>query len=965
MDNRAKADPKNVGIQKLQDLVRSKSQEFLANSARAIGAGRFRVERFRELVKKGFSEEDFTNAVLSTNQISDKEKIRKSIQVTPDDVNKESDTQENSVVDADLEKLISEGVERQINEIYKKLPTNRRVQADKAITALENIQKKLRGKAYDATIGVPIAILDSGITIIKNSIKAGVNIADAIELGINHIKGKFDKKWDKEADFRKDMREGFESEGVNVKERTAKEKTKDQQARELVKKSLIDAGFSREITVKTKDGKEKRQVLDWKKLAGEEGSVDKIRKNVEKVLKENGYSEKQISEMKDALAEEYVRLSADIIEKGLNELQNRNTPRKPTDIKSAAKKLAELNNYGLFEKNKDSYEHIINNLLGLNELDQKAFEGMKEIANGYSTLMNSGYSEIAMKGAINELSRKQARLLSNSAFLQSSKRFQIMTALAEITNLSTRFKLVNLGNLSENISSGIMARAYNNLTDMFVNKLKKEETTNKELSKQSSENARAKLKGIVFEASESYGDTSSMLLSHSKIEDYFNESTSNKAWHALLSSYMGRPVLEGADSFNKILLTEAKMVRAAIKVLEKKGMSNKEALDYVSKAITGESMEDAKVKAKELVDSVNEKAGKKILNDSKVSIESLASDIVKDALVSGGQMTQKELEAVYNSAYKSAGRDIGHVSNNRVTDEISFTNSRIEEKIAAAIKEKDWRTAAYYTGQQIIWRNFIYTFVGGGTNWFVKGLQKSGNPLSLLSLNDDIRLKAGKELDITSEEGIKNMEKVLYRDMNLRSTAGTIAIGALNTLLIFASLKASGLDDDLDEWLKKNKWAKKYFDKMSPDVVVAMLAFKNKEMGRYFSKMINQKPDFFDDQKNIQKILDNYAKGIMNDDKSKKDKASGMLGGMLGSRFDIPGPMKLLQDIKQVYKGVVKGEYDEKDYYSSGFWNGFLKGGVTEAWGLRPEPNTKEGSGKKESSGLPKLKKIKKLKLED
>jgi hypothetical protein len=47
-----------VGEQKLQDLVRAKSQAFLANNE-AIGAGRFRVERFRELAKR-IPEEDFT-----------------------------------------------------------------------------------------------------------------------------------------------------------------------------------------------------------------------------------------------------------------------------------------------------------------------------------------------------------------------------------------------------------------------------------------------------------------------------------------------------------------------------------------------------------------------------------------------------------------------------------------------------------------------------------------------------------------------------------------------------------------------------------------------------------------------------------------------------------------------------------------------------------------------------------------
>lgn len=950
MDARAKEFPDNVGVKKLQDLVRAKSQAFLANSARAMGAGRFRIERFRELAKNGFSEEEFTNAILTTKQIKDKEKIQKLSQVTPDDINAEADRQESHVVDSDLEQLISEGVEKQLNEIYKKLPTSRRVRADKAISALENIQKKLRGKAYDATIGVPIAIIDSGITIIKNSIKAGVNIADAIEIGINHIKSKYGKDWKKEDDFRKDMRDGFEEEGVNVKDKAPKEISQEQKAKDLVKKALIDAGFSREITVRNKNGKEKRNVLDWKKLAGEAGTIDNIRKNVEESLKNSDYSKSEIEAMKDALEKEYVRLTADVIEKGLNELQNRNAPRKPINTKSAARKLAELHNYGLFEESKDSYEKIINSVLGLNELDQKAHDEMKHIAKGYAVLFDSGLSETETKDAINTLSRRQSRLVAMLSFSQADWRFKLSVALSEITNLATRFKLVNLGNLTENISSGMMARASNRMIDAMANIKKGEKTSNKALRNQSKTNARAKLKGITLEASESYGDTSSLLLNHSAVEDYFNNSTTNKVYHAIISTYMAKPVLEGADSFNKILITEAKMVRATIKVLQAKGMTNKDALDYVAKALTGESMKEAIVKSKNLILEVNNKSGKKLLNDSESSVQSLASDIVKESLVSGGQITETELKAIYNAAYKSAGKDIGHVSNNWVTDQISAKGAHIEKKVADAIKEKKWGVAAGHVINQIIWKNGISTFVGGGTNWFVKGLQKSANPLSLLSLRDDaMHLKMAGDLDITTDEGIKNMEEALYRGMNLRSTAGSMVMGAVITASIIGSMMATGADDELAEWLKKNPWAKKFHDKLVPDAVVLMLAIKDKDYGRYIAKTINVKADFFDEHKNIAEIFKKYAEGYDEDDAYKTAKASGDLGAMLGKRFDFPGPLRAVKDAKQIYKGAVKGKYDETDYYTSGFLNGFFQGGIVEGLGLRKDPTLEN---KKSTKGI-------------
>jgi hypothetical protein len=47
--------------------------------------------------------------------------------------------------------------------------------------------------------------VDAGITTIKHAIKAGVAIADAVELGISKIKEQWGKEWEHEAVFRKKM----------------------------------------------------------------------------------------------------------------------------------------------------------------------------------------------------------------------------------------------------------------------------------------------------------------------------------------------------------------------------------------------------------------------------------------------------------------------------------------------------------------------------------------------------------------------------------------------------------------------------------------------------------------------------------------------------------------------------------------------------------------------------------------
>jgi len=139
----------------------------------------------------------------------------------------------------ELEDKVKEGVQKEIDGIYAKMPAEKKSKAQRVVDALDNIQRKLRSKTYDASLGVPVAFIDAGITAIKNAIKLGIEVEKAIEIGIKTIKDKLNgAKWDKEADFRKDMMEGFKEEGVDVK------KTKE------VKAKINDDGT---ITIPNKD----------------------------------------------------------------------------------------------------------------------------------------------------------------------------------------------------------------------------------------------------------------------------------------------------------------------------------------------------------------------------------------------------------------------------------------------------------------------------------------------------------------------------------------------------------------------------------------------------------------------------------------------------------------------------------------------------------------------------------------
>lgn len=131
-----------------------------------------------------------------------------------EEVNQKMADREKSI-NQDTDTKIAEEVDKLVKTIYEKLPTERRRKADKAIAALEGMQAKLRANAYSSV--VPIPIIDAGISVIKSAIKAGVNIADAVELGINHIKERYGKNWERENDFRKDVLDEFKKQSLDFK----------------------------------------------------------------------------------------------------------------------------------------------------------------------------------------------------------------------------------------------------------------------------------------------------------------------------------------------------------------------------------------------------------------------------------------------------------------------------------------------------------------------------------------------------------------------------------------------------------------------------------------------------------------------------------------------------------------------------------------------------------------------------
>lgn len=988
-------DPNNLTLQKQTKMVTNELLKRQRGVAKAVGLG-----RLRQIARLGYDIDAVTSEFFTPAQKEARTKLVKAVESTSEDIQKEYESEiEEEVTTPDMEQAIADGIDKKINELYQKLPSSRKEKVDKAIEALDKIQKRLRSRTYDATIGVPIAIIDAGITTIKAAIKAGVSVADAIELGINKIKERHNKEWKKEDVFRKDMLSEFKKEGIEttsgkrvmseetkrkiykkqlenriaelgeqidagVKKKTTKvdkyendseiarlrkiRDTKKAQLDEIfttsdiVKQALIDAGYSREITVNTKEGKQKREILDWKKLTGEEGSLDNINAVIDKVLGKKGYSKSEINNIKQALKDEYNDLHASIIEKAENELATRNKERTPAERKSSAKRLAELYNYGLFEKDSDTYDRLINSAVGLSQLSNDSFIKAKELAKSLASLYAQRDAngkimpEITFKKAVRSINNEIEALLTNVVSDEASWKYKAVDRVGEYFNINQRFMLVTMKQLLENPLAGYIERAAMGLGYRMMG-----DKPTDALSKKEKQLARVQFTDIVINAGNDYGDVTTPFLSKSKVMDAISKASDNQLYHWAASVATGRIFLEGADSMHKIALTEKMFIYNLIRILRKKGMSKEDATNFVSDKLTGQSFSNAVVQAKELIKRINTEAGSKVLPDNESNVFLLANDIVKNALLLGNEFTLKEVEASHKAAYKAAGLGMGHEANNLISKNLVEGNKNIQYNLKKAIKEKDWATATTYRILSIVMNNFMNPFVGGGTNWMYLTATKAGiNPFAYYTM-----LTKTRDIDLTSDTGIKNLELDLFRSLERRNETIRGLIVASVGLSIYAAAVGSGADEPIAEWLKKNKWAQVFFNKVSPPALAGAIAQENGEMDKFLLTMVGAKnDDFFSDQRKFQKAV----KYFVDNSPAQKILSKGAIGDLIGGKLNVPVlPWRMYKDIDNIYRGLNGIEPVKIDYNTRGFWNGFFKGGLIDYIGYRPEgeeskPLTKE-----------------------
>jgi len=1316
MAKRILAEPDNAGLKKIEDLVRIKSQAFLRSNSKAINMGRLRA-----FAKTGFDTTKITDSFFSSKELEQKKSIEKSLEADADTIQKqyEENKKNENNADADIEAKIKEGVDAEIAKLYEALPKEKKTAVDKAISALDKIHEKLRGKAYESTLGIPLAIIDMGVVTIRAALKAGVKAVKAIEMGIDKIKEKYGKEWANENEFRKDYLDGLKSEGIldaqqrrqaekeyrmleternrqlarvtdlreklntlqkgerpttnpneakpdtpeiealkqkvkeetkklNVldaqqrridvletelerlqsripkeksesvkreisdkeqklkdrieeekatirkenkennqlrlieakdvvrqriekikteianKERELKEKNKplnedlelkrlreiEKQITELrdkylpeekdiyeiekqrekfkdklvsdiiilneqinigernkksdkpnyendaeistlkkiredkkailneidplaapkektiaerranaesnlqksidaireeilsgerevkesksvlqskkleqlreqkkalealrdkylpkgkdlysdkkaakavedklvkenielnrqilkgekdivenkispesknidnlkaerdarreilealdptpkifVENALIKKGFGKKIKVKTKNGVEEREVLDWKKLAGEERSFDKIQKNVEDVLKESGYSDEQMSRIVKKFKDEYNDLTASIIEKSMNELAKRNKESVSPEQKGAAKKLAELYNYGLFEKDTAEYDKLINTAIG-SSISPQGFEQAKKIANAMQTLYSSSFkgvklNDVSSKAAMQQLENNLRLLLSKEAKMQGNNNLKIANIVKTYMDIGQTMILNNLKQAVENPFSGLQQ----NVMEVISGKLSKDGIGDKSMSAQRSKMARTVYKDMLVNDGVGYGDVQNQFSNRGKLDDYVNKLSDNQVYQGVISTLTGKATLDSMDAMFKSSITEKKFATNLIKILTNETNPNRmpkgEAIKFVSEKLTGQTFKDAQQTAKEIIEKINKDAGEELVANNPTSIDRVANDIVKSALEMGDKITTEQINAAYKAAYKAAGEGLGHEANNFLSSMVGSYTSSIESKIQEAVKEKDWNRAAYLTYQSTVFRNMINPFVGGGTNWLVLKLEKTGLGI-FTGLGYQLASKKRSRIDLSSESGAKNLEKALYNQARFKDKYMRGVIGGGASLLTYLAFLGIANTDDYRKWRDKNKWSKRYLDTFTPEFLLAQMAAKDDKLKQYFTNVMN-KNDAFDASTTTLKAIDYASKG-------ETGKMWGAFGDVAGTKFNFPLPWRLVKDGQVLYQGVTGQDPYNANYKPSiGFANGVFKGGVIEWLGFRPK----------------------------
>lgn len=564
------------------------------------------------------------------------------------------------------------------------------------------------------------------------------------------------------------------------------------EAKDFITTIFNDAGFGK----KTKSGK---IIIDWNKLANGNNNIQDLRQNVSDVMEAKGYSPNVIAGVMDSFEEDFTDLSTKMLEYKTDKLDSKTANiGKGSNKKTDLRRLAELNNLGIFES---AHDKLLNKTLGISGIQQDDFEDLKKIAQAASDLfkhIDKNYgNEVFASFAFQQLQHKIDNIVSRNINNKTGL-LKTFTVLKNFVDTMLTGLLMGPLTIAQNFITGTKELG----SPVFGGKAKFNKAD------------RALYAATLFDITKggtSFGEevgafaprelyTQSLKF---KWKDANKKELSESMLYLLLTP--ARIGLMGFDSANKAVITNKVFYNAMFTGLTQSkqkdgvGMTDEEATNFLSEMLNGKML-DAKTDAEKLLNQINltlpANAQISINNNT---ITRLANDLVKANLTSNAAVTTDMISAMVKGSYHVAGYGLGHEPNNIVSRGIKSLRNEMSKNETSLKQTKQWNKLAWNRFINTIINGGVLKFTGGATNWIWLELQ-SGFPVLGLAWGAVGKAHYGNDVDFTSKDTIKTSIK----DMQIaRSQQGRALVGttyALAGYLLYYMVTAGGDDDR-----KKNK----------------------------------------------------------------------------------------------------------------------------------------------------------------
>lgn len=741
------------------------------------------------------------------------------------------------------------------------------------------------------------------------------------------------------------------------------------EAKKLLTDMMKEAGFAKELKNGTK-------ILNWNKLADGIGSVQDLRSNVQRVLEDNGFDQRVVEGVKNSLENEFNDLHAQVMEKKA-EIEEREEQKKETKLaamenrlgkfperRSDFRRLAELNNLGIFES---THDRVLYNLLNVPDLQQEDIEDLKILSKTASDLFR-------------EIDNDFGSDIFASRHIQTLQRHIDNIIARNINNKTGLLKIVSgVRGFFDIMLTGLLMRPFTILENLWsgVKEVLVPSIFGKNLTSEDMQIYRKMLSDVVIRGQafgEEVGNFAPQELYTNMLKwkwtgDYTSAKGIKEKAESVLYALMmpARIGLLGFDSANKVVITNKVFNNAVYQALTQKGMNEDEAKNFMNEALYGESFEKAKERAAELIDKFNVSLPDKFkVPKNSRTITTFANDIVKHNLNADGALSNEVIEAAYKSAYHVAGYGLGHEANNWLSAGIKGYRNKRKAEGERLAKERKWDKLATHRLKDTLINSMVLRFTGGATNWMWLRIQ-SGLGVGLVT-----GLAGGdwkKDIDFKDKKAIRQSIKDIQnrRNMIRRALVGMSA----TALGYFAYYLATKGDDDPEKKrkLEELKARRKHIaDKSAPSGklnvkkdklaaidaeikstesdVSAMKRIKGSWMGsRLFKKMA---PDLMllhyyrdTDDNHAQAALD-YVKsttGIGSEfslpgkviaatalyKRGDIDAGNGMLSSVAGERFGVP-TWQAYKDWFKLFEWIGGGtpttDFKKPTQFTEGLWGG-------------------------------------------